>query len=405
MHALPTTHTSWSNWSGSVTCAPILASPAGEAELAHLLRSTTGTLRVTGSGHSFTPLCEAGNLLLALDALQGLIAADPATQQATVWAGTKLHQLGAPLRAEGLALANMGDIDRQSLAGAISTGTHGTGHTLGNLASQVTALRLLTPAGDIVECSATVEPQIFHAAQLSLGVLGLITQITLQCVPAYKLYERTWVVPYADCMALLPDLIAHNRHFEFFWSPGEDACAAKSLNPTGLEAPPDITPPYAWGRLQRYVGPARVDWSDRIFPSVRNLRFNETEFSLPAAAGPHCMAEIRDLMRTRFPDVVWPVEYRTVAADPIWLSPHHGRASVTISVHQAAELPYAEFFAAVEAVFRNHGGRPHWGKLHTHTRRDLAALYPAWDDFLTVRAHLDPQGRMLNPYLRTLFLN
>lgn len=403
---------SWFNWSGSVASRPqTIATPTTEAELAAIMHKAAKRgqqIRVVGTGHSFVPLCAADDLLISLDHLQGLISADSEEQTATFWAGTKLYAVGEPLWEYGLALANMGDIDRQSLGGAIGTGTHGTGPTLGNLSTQVVGLRLLTSAGEVIDCSPTHEPEIFRAAQLSLGALGIITQVTLRCLPAYYLRERTWVATYDECVAALDAHIAATRHFEFFWVPGEDLCAMKALQPVdpSEETPDEVVPvrkPVS-ARLSRYLNPPRIDRSYRIFPASRDRKFNETEFALPAAHGPSCLHEVRELMQTRYHDVAWPIEYRTLAADTIPLSPAYDRETVTISVHQAADLPYQPFFEAVEAIFCNHQGRPHWGKLHTHQAGELATLYSEWNAFQAVRAQLDPDGRMLNPYLRELLL-
>jgi FAD/FMN-containing dehydrogenase len=400
------THT-WSNWSGSVTCAPqTIGAPTTEAAIIALIKEAAAartTVRVAGTGHSFTPLCASNEVLISLDGLQGLVIADQET--ATFWAGTKLHQMGDPLWTAGLAMANMGDIDRQTLAGAISTGTHGTGPTLGSIATQVVGLRLALASGEMVDCSPTQEPELFKAAQVSLGALGIITQVTLRCLPAYRLHERTWVAGFEACMVQLDTLIAANRHFEFFWVPSEDVCAMKTLNPTTAETPKSPSHPIVTGRLARYVREEKIDRSYRVFPSERNLKFNETEFAVPAANGPDCLREIRDLMQRRYPAVLWPIEYRTLATDDIPLSPAYGRATVTISVHQAAELPYQPFFADVEAIFRKHQGRPHWGKIHTHTAHELATLYPAWAAFQTVRAQVDPAGLFLNEHVRTILLD
>lgn len=400
----------WSNWSGSVTSRPqTIAMPATEAALIMLLQQAVHenrSVRVVGTGHSFVPLCATDDLLISLDEMQGLIAASSAEKTATLWAGTKLHAIGDPLWAEGLALANMGDIDRQSLGGAIGTGTHGTSPTLGNFSTQVVGLRLITANGEIVDCSPTTEPAIFAAARLSLGALGIITQVTMRCLPAYHLHERTWAVPFAECMATLDQHIAATRHFEFFWIPEEDVCAMKALHPVdeGVDSVPG-TPsptPTTTPALSRYIGEERIDRSYRIFPSERNRKFNEIEFAVPAAHGLDCLCEIRQLMQTRFPDVTWPIEYRTLAADDIPLSPAYGRATVTISVHQAADLPYQPFFTDVEAIFHNYQGRPHWGKIHTHKARELELLYPQWNEFQQVREALDPTGRMLNAHLREI---
>ncbi len=399
---------SWTNWSGGVICTPqTILTPQNEDEVVALVKQASAThacVRVAGSGHSFVPLCASDNILLSLDLLQGVVAVNSDARQATVWAGTKIHQLGDPLWALGLAMENMGDIDRQSIAGAISTGTHGTGPTLGSISTQVIGLRLAIASGEILECSPTVEPEIFKAAQVGLGALGIITQVTLRLLPAYQLHERTWVTPFDECVAQLDQQIQANRHFEFFWVPSEDVCAMKALNPTQAEQLP-TTPaqPNVTGRLTRYVRAEQLDRSYRVFPSERNLKFNETEFAVPAPNGPACLREIRDLMQTKHCDVLWPIEYRTLAADDIDLSPAYGRATVTISVHQATELPYQRFFADVEAIFRNHQGRPHWGKIHTHTASTLRPLYPRWDKFQTVRMRLDPQGIFMNAYLQAIF--
>jgi len=386
---------SWSSWSGAVHCRPrALLTPTSEAEVAAAVRAAArdgATVRVAGTGHSFVPLCATDGVLLSLDGLRGVVAIDAARGEALVWGGTPIHELGVPLRAGGVAMETMGDIDRQTIAGAISTGTHGSGPTLGSISTQVVGLRLVTADGAIVECGADREPGLLRIARVALGALGVITQVRLRVLPAYRLHERTWTAPFEQCMAGLDALVAAHRHFEFFWRPPTDACDMKALNAT--DAAPDP--------LADRPG-ERIDHSDRVLPSERLVKFNETEFAIPAERGPDCVREIRALMRSRYPDVVWPVEYRTLAADDIPLSPASGRATVTISVHEAAERPYAAFFADAEAIFRNHRGRPHWGKIHTHDHAALRALYPAWDDFQATRRQLDPKGRFTNAHLATI---
>jgi FAD/FMN-containing dehydrogenase len=241
-------------------------------------------------------------------------------------------------------------------------------------------------------------------ARVSIGALGVVSQITLRVLPAYLLHQRTWPAPFEECVEQLAAHVAENRHFEFFWSPTDDACAMKTLNPTDRPIG-EIAPPIAAsGRLPRYLTPERVDWSHRIFPSERTVLFYEMEFAVPEAAGPDCLREIRHLMRTRHPEVAWPIEYRTVRTDDIPLSPASGRATVTISIHQAAELPHEAFFADAESIFRSHGGRPHWGKLHSFTASDLRRSYPEFDAFRAVRERLDPAGRFLNGHVRGMLL-
>jgi FAD/FMN-containing dehydrogenase len=291
-----------------------------------------------------------------------------------------------------MALANQGDVDVQALAGAVSTGTHGTGRSLGSLSTQVVGLRLVNAAGEIVNCSVDEEADLFSAARVSLGTLGVVTALRMRLVPAYRLHEHTWQEPIDTCLDRLAERIAGNRHFEFFWYQATDLAHAKALNPT--EAEP--------GELPNLAG-QRIDHSDRIFPTVRSNRFNEMEYSVPYDAGPSCFREIRALMRERHPDVAWPVEYRTLAADDIDLSTAQGRETVTLSIHQAAALDPRAFFAAAEAIFRAHGGRPHWAKMHSLLADQLAPLYPRWNSFHTVRRRLDPGRVFTNDYLERVF--
>jgi FAD/FMN-containing dehydrogenase len=359
-------------------------------------------VRVAGTGHSFVPLCATDGTLISLDNLQGLISLDRGAGTATFWAGTKIAAMGEPLLEHGFALANQGDIDKQAIAGALATATHGTGASLGNLSSMLAGLRLVLADGSLLDLDAASDPEAFRAARVSLGALGVVTRVTLRVLPAYRLHEKSWPESFDECLGRLDEHVAANRHFEFWWAPPIDTCAVKTLNPTAAEVGVRETEPPS-GLLKRYINPERVDWSYRIFPSERTNLFNEIEFSLPAENGPACVRELRRLMQTGHPDVLWPIEYRTVAADDAFLSPHEGQPSVTISLHQAANLPHEAFFADAEAVLRAYGGRPHWGKWHTLTAAELEPLYPGWKAFQAVRRRLDPVGTFANSYLRTLF--
>lgn len=386
----------WRNWAGSVRCEPArYTEPASEAELQRVVRDAARdrmALRVVGSGHSFTPLCATDGVLVSLDRHAGIFDVDPPALEASVHAGTKLCDLGEPLLEQGLALENQGDIDRQSLGGAFGTGTHGTGRELPNLSAQAVALRLIAADGAVLTCSANEQPELFRAARVSLGLLGVLSSARLRLLPAYRLHESVWREDLAPCLDSLADRIAATRHFEFFWFPGLDRVEAKSLDPT--EAEPDDLPG---------VPGERIGWSCRIISSVRELKFHEMEYSVPAEAGPAAFRELRTRIREKHPDVVWPVEYRSVAPDDADLSPAHGRPTVSISVHQDGRLPFREFFCDVEPILRAHAGRPHWGKIHSCTRRDLAELYPRWDAFCALREQLDPDDRFLNDHLRELF--
>jgi FAD/FMN-containing dehydrogenase len=383
----------WSSWSGRVRCRPsAIARPADEAELIELLGRASPPLRPVGSGHSFSGLCATGGTLVSLERLQGLVHVDRERRRAVVWGGTELHRLGPLLRAEGLAMENLGDIDRQTLAGAIATGTHGTGRGLGNLSTQVVGARLVTAAGEVVDI-AEGDPRL-PAARVSLGALGVVTRIELRVLPAYRLHERRVLVEDPEeCLASFDALAAAHRHVEFFWGPRRDRCQLKILDPTEEAAGLDTLDP-------RGLEGERVEWSDRVLPSVREERFHEIELAVPAERGPELFREARACLRERHPEVAWPLEYRTVAADDAWLSPAHGRDTVTLSAHQGADLPYRDFFADVEALGRNHGARPHWGKVHGWTAAELPASYPRWHDFAALRAALDPEGRLLNGHLR-----
>lgn len=386
----------WASWAGSVRCRPArIERPRREEEVVALVRraaSENRTVRVAGSGHSFMPLVETDGVVVSLDELAGVESADAGAAEATVWAGSKLHDLGPPLLERGLAFENLGDVDVQSVGGALGTGTHGTGRALGNLSTQVLGLRLVTGAGELLELSAERDGELLRAARVSLGALGVITRARLRLAPAYRLHERVWSLPVDACLAELEALVAATRHFEFFWIPGPDRVEAKSLDPT--DAPVDDLPDQPG---------ERIGWAPHVIPSVREHKFHEMEYSVPAERGPECFRAVRDRMRARHPDVAWPVEYRTVAPDDAYLSPQCGRPTVTISVHQDARLPSREFFADVEHIFRDAGGRPHWGKIHTRTAAELASLYPDWDRFLAARRRLDPGGRFLNRHLRALF--
>lgn len=385
----------WRNWSGSVACAPAgLPRPKSEPELAALVRRAAGegrSLRVVGTGHSFMPLVATSGYVASLDEWAGIEDVDPSRLEATVRAGTKLGAFGKELLALGLATANLGDIDVQSVGGALGTGTHGTGRSLPNLSAQLASLRLVLASGELLECSPEREPDVFAAARVSFGALGVVSAARFRLLPAYRLHERLRRAPLAEVLERLPEEIAANRHFEFFWFPARDVVETKALNPTAAE------PASLEGRKYERIG-----WSAEVLPSVRELKFNEMEYSVPAEAGLPCMRAVEARMRARWGDVQWPVEYRTLRADDAWLSTAAGRETVTISIHQDASLPYAELFADLGAIFREHEGRPHWGKVHTLGAAELARLYPRFGDFCALRRRLDPKGVFLNELLRKL---
>ncbi len=395
----------WSNWAGNVVARPrAVVRPASIDKLRRAVREAAArgdTIRAVGAGHSFAPLCQTDGLLLDLSLLSGLERVDPATGEATVLAGTRLHDLGEPLLAAGRALANQGDIDTQAVAGAVATGTHGTGRKHGSFAAMARAIELCTPEGDLVTIDGR-DPDRLRAASLSLGLLGVMTRLTLDTVPAYKLRGRTRPLPFDACLdGFLAEETAR-RTAEFWWLPALDQCVLKTFDDTDAPIDRPETPEYPPGTLERYLKPDAVDWSWRMYPSVRTTPFVEMEYTLPLANGPDAMRELREMMRTRHPDCAWAVEYRTQSGEQSLLSPTQGAESVTISVHQAAELPWDAFFRDAEVIFLASGGRPHWGKLHCLDAAGIARRYPALDAFRAVRRALDPAGAFVNDHLAEL---
>ncbi len=414
--------TTWSNWAGNVTAAPQrVVRPGSVGEVQEVVREAAGRgdgVRVAGAGHSFSPLCATDGTLIDLSGLNGIESVDPETGDATVLAGTHVWELGQPLLALGRALANQGDIDRQALAGAVSTGTHGTGRKHGSFAAAVRALELVTADGEVRWVSTGGKRNAlsvasseegggdvteFRAAALSLGMLGVITRVRLATAPAYKLREQTMPLPFEACLEEFPAIEAARRNAEFWWLPGHDLCVLKSFVETDDEPFTVTMPEYPPGTLERYLKPDSVDWGWKVYPSARTFPFVELEHTLPLAAGPVALRAIRELVRARYADMTWAVEYRTMAGEDPLLSPTQGAESVTISVHQAADLPYEAYFRGVEAICLEAGGRPHWGKLHWLDRDGVDRLYPGAEAFRAVRRGLDPSGVFLNGHLGALF--
>lgn len=415
----------WRNWSGSVRAHPReIARPQTEAALAALVAAAP-KVRVAGAGHSFMPLCDTNGVLISLDALEGGI--EISADRARVWApaGWSLAKLTAALWAEGLSLINQGDVNPQALAGAIGTGTHGTGEKLGSLSTTARAFRVVLADGRVVTCSAGENADLYRAQRVGLGMLGVVTRIEIDVIPAYQLEETLTAMPLADIEAQWDELAARNRHVEFWIFPHGGQALLKRLNPTMEQgepkqttdvdesdfrlfcnvcaAAPWVTPLLQPHLVNKRLNHRRVGPAYKIFPSDRTVRFEEMEYEVPRAAGFAALKEaMAHIQKKRLP-VVFPFEFRVVAGDDIWLSPMHAGACASISMHQYAKMPYARVFAAIEPIFRAHGGRPHWAKRHTLTRADVDALYPNAQRFRAVRAAHDPSGKLLNPHLDTLF--
>jgi FAD-linked oxidoreductase len=417
----------WRNWSGIASCHPALqAAPADEAEIASLLRAGNGPIRCAGAGHSFTALVPTDGTLLSLDRLAGIVSADAAGGRVTVRAGTRIGVLARALDPLGLALDNQPDIDVQTLAGAFSTATHGTGRALCALHAHVVRLRLVTPQGEVIDASRTERPEVFDAARVSLGSLGVITQYELAVRPRFLLRRRVWLEKTEALLEQAPALAAQHRHFELYVLPFTGYSAAISHDEVGAQpvaraaaADEQVLDDLrrlrdTFGRFpglrrwvaQRLIGghapEESVDASFRLLSTVRPTRFNESEYHVPVAQGIACLRAAIAAIEQRN-DAFFPMEFRWIRGDDAWLSPFEGGDRNSIAVHALHGEPHAYLVDDLRPVFRRHGGRPHWGKLHDLDAATLATLYPRWNDFQAVRRALDPRGRMLNAFTRKLF--
>ena len=385
----------WKNWSGKLSANPRRIVQVGtvDAIRSELLAARDGgwTVRTAGTTHSHYPLLPTDGVILDTRPLSGLVSVDSEAMTATFRAGTKIHACGRPLLEHGLGLLNQGDIDQQSVGGAIATGTHGTGVDLGSFSSAVTELLILLVDGSVVTCSPDREPDLFEAARLSLGAVGVVLEVTLQVREAYRLEEQRWLEPFESVMERIDELVTATRHFEYFWYPGQDRAICKSIDIT--EEP---------GRYPLGDEGQRLAWGFEVLPNQRLDPHTEMEYSIPTEHGPSCVAEIKNLLSSNYPDVLWPIEYRTVAADNVWLSPARERATVTVSIHEDVERDETAYYKDAETVFRAHGGRPHWGKVHYLSGEDLASDYNHWQDWWGVRDEVDPTGVLLNDALRKL---
>ena len=423
----------WSNWSASVKAVPAqVLYPTTETEVQDIVRKANSegrSIRVVGAGHSFTPLVQTDSTILSLDKLSGLISADKDQLQATVWAGTRLKALGEILHSQGMAMENLGDIDVQSIAGALSTGTHGTGIELGTLSTQLRAITLVTATGELL--TLTPEDERFPAAQVSLGVLGIITRLTIQLVPSYKLTYTSGKATLPEVLADLDRWKTQHRNFEFYFFPFTQTVQTKVMDITD-DAPKkggigkwmnDILLEnglfWVLSRISRHIpgtykGVSKISawgissgsttsWSHQVFATKRLVKFQEMEYNIPADRFKEAMKEIEETIRVIDFRVHFPIECRWVKADDIWLSPAHGRDSAYIAVHMYKGMPHKEYFGAIEGIMKKYGGRPHWGKMHTLSSADLAERYPKFKDFQDLRREMDPKGTFLNGYLRDLF--
>nr|WP_245348267.1 D-arabinono-1,4-lactone oxidase [Paeniglutamicibacter psychrophenolicus] len=425
----------WRNWAASVVARPSgTAAPGSEDEISTLLAGAndSGTrLKVVGGGHSFTPIAASDGLLLSLDALTGIVHVDAATARVRFRAGTRLRDVARLLEPHGLALANMGDIDHQSLAGAISTSTHGTGLGFTGFSGMVTALRLVLPDGSARECSPTSNPDLFQAARVGLGALGVLTEVTLQCVPRFKLRALEAPEPLEGMLESFVERCAGTDHLEFYWFPHTEVALAKTNKRLPDNTASDPVPlrsrliddellgngafaltcrlgaalPWMVPRLNRFAARALAvreytDQSERVFVAPRRVRFREMEYAIPLGALPAAFNQVRRVVEAYPQKISFPLEVRSAAADDTWLGTATGRETAYIAVHRYAREPAGDFLASVEKVFTEFDGRPHWGKLHTRDGAFFEAAYPRFGDFLAQRDAVDPHGTLLNEHLR-----
>jgi L-gulono-1,4-lactone dehydrogenase len=427
----------WSNWGGNQVASPqSVQHPRDVEEVAALVkRAATDGRRVkaVGSGHSFTAVAVTDGVHVDLDRMTGVLSADSETGLVTVQAGIPLHRLNAELAARGLAMTNLGDIDQQTIAGATSTSTHGTGIKLGGLATQIRGLELVLADGSVVTCSADERPDLFAVARVGLGALGVVTAVTLQCEPAFTLWAEEGPMPLPQVLDELDELVAGNEHFEFYWFPHTDTVSTKRNNrlnerradkPLGrvkgwlddeffantafgltcrlAKARPALIPRLNRSAAKLLSARSFSAPSYEVFVSPRRVRFVEMEYSLPRAAFRDGFAAIRNVIEREDLRVSFPIEARWVAADDIPLSTAYGEQRCYLAIHMFRGEPYERYFRAVEAELRALGGRPHWGKMHWRTAADLRPVYPRFDEFVTTRDAVDPDRVFGNTYLETV---
>jgi FAD-linked oxidoreductase len=427
------TSTAWRNWAGTVTARPARAvTPSSVEELAETVRRAAADglkVKPVGTGHSFTAIGATDGVHVRPDLLTGIRHIDREAGTVTVEAGTPLKRLNLALAREGLSLTNMGDIMEQTVAGATSTGTHGTGRESASLAAQITALELITADGRVLTCSAKENPEIFSAARLGLGALGIITAITFAVEPVFHLTAREEPMGFAQVTSEFDALVAENEHFEFYWFPHTGNCNTKRNNRTlGPVAPPGRIAGWvedelmsnglfqvvcSLGRAVPRTIPAIAKVSSRalsartytdipykVYTSPRRVRFVEMEYAVPREATVAALREVRAMVENSPLKISFPVEVRTAPADDIPLSTASGRDTSYIAVHMYKGTPYQGYFTAVERIMTAHGGRPHWGKMHTRDAAYLAEAYPRFGEFTALRDRLDPDRLFGNDYLR-----
>ncbi|AQA16636.1 D-arabinono-1,4-lactone oxidase [Streptomyces malaysiensis] len=423
----------WHNWAGNVTARPArIVAPSSTGELAEVVRRAAEEglkVKAVGTGHSFTTTAATDGLLIRPDRMAGVRELDREAGTVTVAAGTPLRQLNETLAAHGLSLVNMGDIMEQTVAGATATGTHGTGRDSASIAAQIKGLELVTADGSVLRCSAEENPEIFAAARIGIGALGVVSEITFGVEPEFLLTAREEPMPFDRVMADFKQLVAENEHFEFYWFPHTGNCNTKRNNrSTGPAAPvgrvsgwvddellsngifqvacsvgravPATIPGIAKISSRALSARTYTDIPYKVFTSPRRVRFLEMEYAVPREAAVTALRELKATVERSGLRVSFPVEVRTAPADDIALSTASGRETAYIAVHLYRGTPHRAYFTAAEQIMIAHGGRPHWGKLHSRDAAYLSGVYPRFGEFTAVRDRLDPDRLFTNDYLR-----
>lgn len=423
----------WRNWAGDESCRPTaIERPGTVAEIvAGLERAAQAgeRLRVAGSGHSFSDVACSDGRLMTLERMGRVLDVDRAGGRVRVEGGITLNALNAALASHGLALENLGDVDAQTIAGAIATATHGTGARLRNISAQVESLELVLADGSTTTVAAAdADADPYLAARVAVGSLGVVSAVTLRCVPAFTLHGVDARAPLEETLDRFEELGAANDHFEFYVFPHTDRALTRANN--RVEGPPrPRSPRRAWaedvlltnhvfhafclaGRtapplipqinrvVTRLAGSSEVtDRSDRIFATRRLVRFTEMEYAVPRELTATAVRRVLALIEERGFRIPFPIEVRTVAQDDAFLSPVQGRPSGYVAVHMFKGMEWRPYFRAVEQIMDELGGRPHWGKRHFQTAATLRPRYPDWDRFQAVRARFDPEGRFVNTHI------
>jgi L-gulonolactone oxidase len=433
----------WTNWAGNQSAAPLqIHRPRTEEELVAVVRRAAERgerVKAVGSGHSFTSIALTDGHLVDLAEYNRLIESttdhrlelpdavrspDTGRHFVTVQSGIRLKELNPQLWDLGYSMTNLGDVAYQSISGAIATATHGTGKDVGGLATQVVGLRVITGDGEIIECSLDREPELFQAARVGIGAAGLISAVTLEVESAFNLRAQEILMPIGDLLDEMDGYLEDNEHFEFFWFPGSDNALTKRNNRTTDAAEPQprwrefvtdeivghrymanatrlLNVPGVRLKLRSLLEGARGEYVERsykVFTSERKIPFYEMEYFIPSEHAREAFERVRALIARSGYGVVMPIEMRWVAPDDIPLSTAHGRPTTSIAVHMLKHQEFQPYFEAVETIMADYDGRPHWGKLHFHTHRSLAPLYPQWDAYQSARARLDGRGTFANEY-------